>query len=175
MTATWSVKSTVLAVRPRLVLCVVIAAGLLASCRDSKSSACAKPEAHLIDPSSSQHLLPGAPEPKYTTNPPTSGAHAPGTYPTGVLPSPLAKAAQVAMLEAGDVLIQYRSISAADSRALKAFGRDGAKRGVAVAPNDSLPAAIVATAWVYSMECEAFDKEALQDFVTMHTGKHESD
>jgi hypothetical protein len=162
-------------VRPRLLLSAVLAASLLASCRDDKPSACAKPEAHLIDPSSSQHLLPGAPEPKYNTNPPTSGAHAPGTYPTGVLPSPLANAAQVAMLEAGDVLIQYRDVSAADLRELKALGLDGAKGGVAVAPNDSLPTPIVATAWVYSMECQRFDKEALQDFVGMHTGKHQSD
>ena len=56
--------------------------------------------AERIDPSSSQHLLPGAPDPVYPSNPPTSGAHRPGAHPTGALAEPIEPAVQVTMLEA---------------------------------------------------------------------------
>lgn len=156
----------------RLLLCC-LAGSLLVACGDSSdaAAACLPPQAHPIDPGSSQHVLPGAPEPSYNTNPPTSGAHAPGTYPSGFMTGPVAKPAQVAMLEGGRVLLQFRDdLPAAQLKALKVFGDTD---DVVVAPNDSLPAPIVATAWLHSMECQRFDKGALQDFVAMHTGKHE--
>lgn len=145
----------------------------MAACGGEKHAACGDPAPQAIDPSSSQHLLPGAPEPSYNTNPPTSGAHAPGTYPKGAFASPIARPVQVAMLESGRVLLQYRGISTADLSALSVLARSNPD--VTMAPNESLPAPIVATAWLYLMRCERFDKRALQDFVSMHVGKNQAD
>lgn len=126
---------------------------------------CDEPVGQKIDPLSSQHLLPGQPEPTYLTNPPTSGAHRPGPLPADVLDEPLAKPDQVNLLEAGRVLIQYRpSVERAQLRKL-------ASSVVTVAPGVDLPAPIVATAWLSSVRCERFDKSALESFIGAHAGK----
>jgi hypothetical protein len=171
MTATWSVKSTVIPMTARVLLCIAAAALSLGACRDGKDRpiTCGDDQPQAIDPSSSQHLLPGAPEPAYTTNPPTSGAHAPGNHPTGVLTAPIAKPAQVAMLEAGGVLIQYDDIPAAELRELESIVSE--HEGVTIAPNDTLTRPVVATAWTYRMLCSAVDKTALESFVKAHAGK----
>src|SRR5690242_8829353 len=93
---------------PLTVAIVVFFGGALvfAVAIDKPGTACGAPIAEPIDPLSSQHLLPGAPEPHYTTDPPTSGAHRPGPLPPPVLNSPLDRPAQVAALEGGTVLIQ---------------------------------------------------------------------
>ncbi len=123
------------------------------------------PEA--IDPLSSQHLLPGAPEPNFSTDPPTSGAHQPGTYPTGVVSAPIERSVQVTLLEQGEVLVQYRGVSSTTLTELQAFVDSDADH-VTVAPNPGLRSKIVATAWLWKMECRAFDDKALLDFVRDH-------
>src|SRR3954471_11287767 len=100
----------------RILLCLLVAVALPAC--GHHGSACEPATAEAIDPLSSQHLLPGAPEPAYNTNPPTSGAHRPGPLPGEVLTSPLEKPAQVAALEGGQVLIQYGKITPEDRRKL---------------------------------------------------------
>jgi hypothetical protein len=163
----------VIAMTARVLLCIAAAALSFGACnRDDAPSGCGPEQPQAIDPSSSQHLLPGAPEPAYTTNPPTSGAHAPGNYPSGALSAPIAKPAQVAMLEAGAVLIQYDSISAAQLRELQGIVAD--HEGVTVAPNDTLAEPVVATAWTYLMRCSRVDKAALESFVQAHLGKAQS-
>src|SRR5260221_10241892 len=54
------------------------------------------------------HVLPGAPEPTYLTDPPTSGPHTPGVKPTGVATPPLERPVQGGALEAGIGPVQYR-------------------------------------------------------------------
>lgn len=160
------------AVISRFLLCVAAAASLLAACGGDGdvAAACDAPRAQTVDPRSSQHILPGAPEPPYSTNPPTSGAHAPGVHPTGVVASEIPKPVQVALLEEGQVLLQYGSINGQQRRSLERLADEG---NVTVAPNDSLRSPIVATAWLHMMRCVRADQTALQEFIDAHAGKTE--
>ena len=118
-----------------------------------------------LDPGSTQHLLPGAPEPTYITDPPTSGAHRSGAPPRGVVDQPLERTVQVGVLERGGVVVQYRD--PADAPALRALGDEQ----VVVAPNPTLPAPVIATAWRRKLACTAVDVDALRDFVRDHAGR----
>ena len=155
----------------RLLAAVAIALSLLSGCGgDGADSACAPAVRERLDPNSIQHLLPGASIPPYETHPPTSGAHQVGAWPTGVLTDPIRDPVQVAMLEGGEVLVQYGpAVAAADRRDLEAFARRNAH--VTVAPNADLPAPIVATAWTYKQTCTGVDTGALGRFVRAHAGK----
>jgi hypothetical protein len=130
----------------------------------TRARACSAAFAEPIDPLSSQHLLPGAAEPPYSTDPPTSGAHKPGIHPTGALTEPIERAIQVSLLEQGDVLIQYRGVSTSARHQLNSL----AGGYVTVAPNSTLPEPIVATAWLWKMTCSRVDTKALRDFGVTH-------
>jgi hypothetical protein len=119
-----------------------------------------------VDPGSAIHVLAGAPEPEYATDPPTSGPHAPGPPRTGVLDEPLSRPEQVGHLEAGGVLIQYGELD--DESILDLATLAG--EGVAIAPNPDLPAPVVATAWTRALRCGAVDTGGLQDFIDAHLG-----
>jgi hypothetical protein len=71
------------------------------------------------------------------------------------------------MLEGGDVLLQYRNLSIDGVRQLRKL----AGNHVTVAPNPSLSTNIVATAWLWKMECARLDVDALQTFVGAHLAK----
>jgi hypothetical protein len=103
----------------------------------------------------------------FVTNPPTSGPHRPGVHPTGVLTQPIEGGVQVSMLEGGAVLVQYRGMNDADRAELEAL----AGGQVTVAPNPSLPAPVVATAWTYKLSCQGVDTKALSEFIKDHAGK----
>jgi hypothetical protein len=152
----------------RFLLCALAAMALPACGGGGRG--CDAPAAQAIDPSSSQHLLPGAPEPEYSTNPPTSGAHRPAPLPGEVLAAPLDKPAQVAALEGGQVLIQYGKITPEDRRKLTTLAHR--YDHVTVAPGRDLPSKVVATAWLFMQTCSRVDRGALQDFITMHGGEH---
>lgn len=148
----------------------MLVATLTACSGGGSDSACAPEVRERLDPNSIQHLLPGAPIPTYQTHPPTSGAHQVGAWPTGVLTDPIRAPVQVAMLEGGEVLVQYGpDVDAADRKELAAFAERNAH--VTVAPNDDLPTAIVATAWTYKQTCTGVDTGALGRFVRAHAGK----
>jgi hypothetical protein len=155
----------------RIFLCLLCAVVLPACGPHGK--ACDAATAEAIDPLSSQHLLPGAPEPAYSTNPPTSGAHRPGPLPGSVVTSPLEKPAQVAALEGGQILIQYGKITPEDRRKLTTIAHR--YDHVTVAPGRALPSKVVATAWLYMQQCKRVDRGTLQDFITMHGGEHKAD
>lgn len=119
-----------------------------------------------IDPGSYTHPLSNA-DPTFSTDPPTSGPHAPGPPVGGVLDEPISRPVQVGALEAGGVLLQHRDLSPDELAALvELAGED-----VAVAPNPDLPARVVATAWLTKQTCTAVDPAALQTFVTAHRGQ----
>jgi hypothetical protein len=155
----------------RILFCVLVAVALPACGPHGK--ACGPVTAEPIDPLSSQHLLPGAPIPAYRTNPPTSGAHRPGPLPGEVVTSPLDKPAQVAALEGGQILIQYRKITPEDRRKLTTLAHR--YDHVTVAPGRDLPAKVVATAWLFMQQCSRVDRGALQNFITAHGGNHRAD
>lgn len=150
-----------------LALVVVLLAGL-ASCSSSGSggtSACQPVQREALDPNE-RHVLPGAPEPTYRTDPPTSGPHEPGAPLAGVLTTPVSRPRQVGALEGGGVLVQYRDITPDQQHELEALASDR----VAVAPNPSLPNRVVATAWLYKQICSTVDTSALRTFVDQHVG-----
>lgn len=132
---------------------------------DGAGKACGEVVEEPLDPLSTQHLLPGAEDPLYASDPPTSGAHRTGALPSGAVDSPLPRPVQVGVLEQGAVLVQYRD--ADDRGALVALAGDK----VVVAPNPTLPARVVATAWRYRMTCTAVDLNALGAFVGSYTGR----
>lgn len=157
-------------VHARVLIMLALLLGPLWACSKA-DAACGKPFAEPIDPNSSQHLLPGSPELPYTTDPPTSGAHRPGEVPTGLVLKQLDRATQVNALEAGRVIIQYRKLNAIGFAAVGKLAGDN----VVVAPNRDLKSPIVATAWLFKMECSKVDGDALQSFIDAHAENHESD
>jgi hypothetical protein len=130
------------------------------------SPTCGPERREALDPSSAVHVLAGAEEPEYRTDPPTSGPHEPGTRLSGVLDGPLARPTQVGTLEAGGVLVQHRDLSADELDELRSVAADG----VAVAPNPDLEDRVVATAWLYKRACEAVDLDAIRAFADAHLG-----
>jgi drug/metabolite transporter (DMT)-like permease len=143
---------------------VVLLALLLMGCAgggsgEPRAAACSAVVREALDPASTHHVLPGAPEPTYATEPPTSGAHRAGPTPAGTLDEPLPRSVQVAVLEQGGVLVQYRDMG--DRGALAPLGGDR----VVVAPNPDLPVRVVATAWRQKVACTGLDVETLRAFI----------
>ena len=150
---------------------------LMAACGGSGSGGgapaggCGADTRELLDPGSLTHLLPGAPEPTYSTDPPTSGPHLAGATVAGVQDDPLPRPVQVAVLEAGGVVIQHTGdLSSGDLRRLRRL----ATRSVVVAPNPGLDDPVVATAWRHRLVCGSASGaalDALETFVEAHEGK----
>ncbi len=129
---------------------------------------CAGVETDPLDPRSTQHLLPGAPEPAYASDPPTSGPHlVTPALPRGVQSEPVPRPLQVTVLEGGGVLIQHKDLTPRERAAVEAL----AEPEVVVAPAPVLPAPVVATAWRRRLMCTTVDVAALRDFVAAHRGK----
>ena len=130
---------------------------------------CGDDTQEALDPGSLTHLLPGAPEPAYSSDPPTSGPHLAGGAPQGAQDEPVPRPAQVALLEAGGVMLQFRDITPADLRRLRTLS----EREVVVAPNPDLDSPVVATAWRHRLACGGASGPALDDlesFVDTHKG-----
>ncbi|HUP69255.1 MAG TPA: DUF3105 domain-containing protein [Acidimicrobiales bacterium] len=121
-----------------------------------------------LDPRSTQHLLPGAPPPSYSTDPPTSGPHASSGTVTGLQPLPIDEPVQVAVLEEGGIVVQYRSDLPAGPRESLA---SVAEEVVVVAPNPSLPEPVVVTAWRHRLVCRSVDLAVLKAFISERKGK----
>ena len=159
------------AVRAVVLLAAIasVAAGLGACSGDDTaepSASCGDVVEEPLDPGSSNHLLPGAPEPSYVTDPPTSGPHLSGPTPSGVVDEPLDRPRQVAILEGGGVVIQHEGVEGADLRPIDALAGDT----VVVAPGVDLPAPLVATAWRSKLICDTADADAVAEFIADHEG-----
>jgi hypothetical protein len=149
---------------------VLLAAVLLVSLvacggGDGGSGGCGPVRREPLD-SRSVHVLPGADEPEYRTDPPTSGPHLPSPSTQDVRDEPIAAPVQVGLLEDGGVLIQHVGLSSSERAEVEALAGDG----VIVAPAETLPegAAVVATAWVTKQVCDTVDVDALRSFATDH-------
>jgi len=161
----------------RLALVVVVAVMALGCVACSQShdlavpaNGCAASINERLDPRSTIHLFSPAIQPHYLTDPPTSGPHRPGPPYTGVVTAPIPRPSQVAMLESGYIILQDQGLPAAQKTALDAF----AGTLVTVAPPvDTLPSAVVATAWTWKLECGAVTPSAEGDiraFIAAHKG-----
>ena len=148
---------------------VLLAAVALVGCGGDDEAAarsCAE-RREALDPSSANHVLPGAPEPEYRTDPPTSGPHLATDMLSGVIDEPLARPAQVGSLELGGIVIQHTGLDDDERAAVEAV----ADEGVAVAPAPDLPAPVVATAWLFKLTCDDVDVDALRTFAEDHLGE----
>ncbi len=115
-----------------------------------------------LDPLSIQHVI-DADSVAFLTDPPTSGPHLSGPSPAGLLEAPLPAAAQVRVLEAGGVVVQYTS--AVDGEDLRSLAENDDFAFV-VAPADSLPSPVVATAWTWKLACENPQLNRILDFAS---------
>lgn len=155
---------------PTALAVVVLLAVLLPACSASHPgpATCGPIVREALDPNFLIHVLPGAKGVHYRTDPPTSGAHQPAPHLARIQRRPIPRPVQVGLLEAGDVLLQYRSLDQRDTDRLRrlAGGR------VVVAPNPSLSARVkvVATGWIHKRTCTALDVGALQDFTRQRAG-----
>lgn len=149
--------------RPLLLAVALLLAGGPAACGDgdSASSACEPVRREPLD-RRAVHVLPGAEETEYLTDPPTSGPHLATPSTSDVRDTPLDPAVQVGLLEEGRILFQHTGLSDRDRAALEELAGDG----VVVAPAEALPegAAVIATAWVTKQVCSAVDVAVLQRF-----------
>ena len=134
-----------------------------------RPAACGPIKTEPLDPNFLIHVLPGATGLHYRTDPPTSGPHQPAPRLARVQQRPLPRPVQVGLLEAGDVLVQYRGLDRADIDRLQKLAGDH----VVVAPNPDLPSRyrVVATGWIHKRTCTAVDTGALGDFVRQRGGK----
>ncbi|MDH3705387.1 MAG: DUF3105 domain-containing protein [Acidimicrobiia bacterium] len=115
-----------------------------------------------FDPASGVHVIDGT-DVIYLTDPPTSGPHGVVPVPEGALPEPIKRTTQVAILEAGKVLVQYddAALSSGDVETLRTIEDPR----VVSAPNPDLDEAIVVTAWTWKMVCASGDDEAVTAIV----------
>lgn len=137
---------------------------------ETPTGGCAQPIQERLDPDSLVHIFPGADEPVYTTDPPTSGPHAAAAATDGVRTEPLRRSEQVGLLEAGVVLVQYDGLTDAEQQAIQALAD---AELVLVAPNPDLPDPIVVTAWTRKLRCTSLGDEAVEaivEFVEAHRG-----
>ena len=159
----------------------VIGVVLLASCgsggddpapdgqsRGAGKTACDPVVVDPLDPRGNHHLLPGAPEPDYAADPPTSGPHDAGDPVTGLHAGPLSRPLQVTVLEVGGIVVQFRPDLAASARdSLAGLAGDL----VVVAPNPSLPAPVIATAWRRRLACRSVELATVRRFIADRKGK----
>jgi len=149
-----------------VLLALVLLALPIAACGGGgASTTCSSAKPEPINPDL-HHVFAGGAEPIYTTDPPTSGPHTPGAVPTGVLDHELSRPSQVGALEAGVVLLQFRDLSADETRSLDELVTDN----VVVAPNAALPDRVVATAWLSKQTCSGVDTAALRGFIRTRAG-----
>jgi hypothetical protein len=161
---------------PVLILVLAVATVAAGACTGHSHNAtvpadgCAAAFQERLDSRSTIHLFPGAVEPHYLTDPPTSGPHRPGVPYTGVVAAPIPRPSQVAMLENGYIIIQAGALPTGQSAALAAL----AGTLVTVAPPVTpLPAQVVATAWTWKLECGSAAPPAIgaiQAFIAAHRG-----
>ena len=98
----------------------------------------------------------------YLTDPPTSGPHASGASPTGVLDSPLSPPVQVRVLEGAGIVVQYDQ-RLTDDELASLSGIASEVIVVAPAAGD-LAAPVVATAWTWKLTCSELDLDRLERF-----------
>lgn len=150
----------------RLFLVLVLLAPLSA-CGGTDQADCGPVTREALDPNSGLHVLPDQDQPRYTTDPPTSGAHYSLPPPTGVQDDPIERPMQVTALEGGQVLVQYRDLAAADVARLEDLASDV----VVVAPNPDQAEPVVLTAWITKQTCSGVDVDTVATFIDEQAGR----
>lgn len=161
---------------PVRVAALVLLAATAGACGDgdgSDAGSCGAATREALDSAFLVHVLAADDDGiDYLSDPPTSGPHKPGPDLPDVSPEPIPRPVQVGALERGDVLVQHApDLPEEDRQILQSLAGDG----VVVAPNDDLPAPIVATAWLYKQTCQTADEEALTAFIEARKDKGPGD
>ncbi|NOX32095.1 MAG: DUF3105 domain-containing protein [Actinobacteria bacterium] len=129
---------------------------------DSSSGDCARVERESLAEDSAVHVIASA-SVRYSSLPPTSGAHSPGPE-LGVYERTLSFPEQVGVLERGDVVIQF------DPGALEPHDLDFLRSTYAtdavIFPATDLTDALVMTAWRTRQRCRSFDSDAVASFIS---------
>jgi hypothetical protein len=125
-----------------------------------------------------EHIPPGSPEPKYETNPPTSGNHVEPPYQQAdgayrEMPEPIDF---VHSLEHGRLEIQYDpNLPERDQLELKGL-YDTMYGASLLFPNDKMPYAVAATTWTNLLGCPTYKGsitlDAIRDFGKATWGKY---
>lgn len=144
----------------RLLVGLLVAVALTAAaCGSDGASSCIEIREPL-DPLFTQHVI----DPDgltYLTDPPTSGPHLSGPSISGLLAEGLIPAAQVRVLEEGVLVVQYEdSVAVEDLQSLL----DANEVPIAIAPAESLPSPVVATAWTWKLTCDGPDLARIREF-----------
>jgi hypothetical protein len=134
------------------------------------AAGCQAPVQEATDPRSTFHLFPGTPDPAYLSDPPTSGPHRLGPAATGVVTTPIQRSRQVAMLELGYVILQYRDLSQSSVAALGRLAGPLVTVAPAGGPLPDRADRVVATAWTWKQVCGGVDPALLTAFITAHRG-----
>ena len=142
-----------------LLLTLAVTAG---ACSDDGQASCIEVREPL-DPMSLQHVI-DTDDVIFLTDPPTSGPHLNGPAIVGVRGAPLEPAAQVRVLEAGGVLVQYSEPATEDDLR---FLIDGGDVAYTITPGDSLPDTVVATAWTWKLTCPEPDLDRIREFAEL--------
>jgi drug/metabolite transporter (DMT)-like permease len=148
---------------------VALVLPLAAACSGGEASGpCDDAVRERLDPTYAVHLVAGADEPDYLSEPPTSGPHLTTEPPSGAQDEPISNPLQLTALEVGRAIVQYRpdDLSSADVEQLEDLATDI----VVVAPNPDLPEPIVLTAWTWKQTCSTVDGPAIETFAEEHTG-----
>jgi hypothetical protein len=74
---------------------------------------------------------------------------------------------QVTALEGGQVLVQYRDLSAAEVASLEDLASDV----VVVAPNPDQAEPVVMTAWITKQTCSGVDLDTVESFIAEQQGR----
>lgn len=151
----------------RLLGALLLTTALVASaCGDSGTADGCLEVREPEDPLSIQHVLDPAGI-VFQTDPPTSGPHLSGPPAEGLLEQPIDPAGQVRVLEGGGIVVQF-SDAAAEAELRTLLGADEIR--YAIAPAESLPAPVVATAWTWKLTCDAPDIDRIRSFAAARVG-----
>lgn len=137
---------------------------LLSACAGEAGNGCSRVVREDVADDSQLHVIASA-DIDYTSEPPTSGPHAPGPLP-GIYVRTLSGPEQVGVLERGDVVIQFRP-DVVSGASLGSLVSDR----VVLMPNPDLGPNIVLTAWAHKMECKDYivgqdDESPIAEFIS---------
>lgn len=112
----------------------------------------------------------------YNSTPPTSGPHIEMLAAWGIHKTPIANEMQVANLETGGVLIQYKpgKVTPEEIVQLEKIAEKNGRKKIIVAPYDDMGYSIALTAWVRLFPMESIEEENIIAFIVAYEGKEHS-
>lgn len=116
------------------------------------------------------HIPANAPDPKYNSNPPTSGPHLQQPANWGSYDEPVDDKILIHNLEHGGVIIHYKGISDAEADRVSAIADDH-DSGVIAQPNEKITKPIALTAWRNLQTCEKVSEPVIRDFISEYCNK----